>query len=275
MNNKPNHMKNRDAIVSDSETHGPGRPKYDDILAGRNCVNEALRSGRTLDSVYVARGERTGSIGAIIAKCRDQGVPIKEVAPIKLDSMCGGAMHQGIAAVTAAHEYASVDDIFALAASRNESPFIIMADEIEDPHNLGAIIRTAEAAGAHGVIIPKRRSAGLTITVARAACGALEYVPVARVGSLVAEIALLKERGVWIYAADMSGQPWCQTDFSGAVALVIGSEGQGIGRLIKEKCDVAVSLPMSGNIASLNASVAAGILMYEVARQKQGLKTKY
>ena len=182
--------------------------------------------------------------------------------------MCGGSSHQGVAAYAAAHEYADVDDIFAAAEAKGEKPFIIVCDEVEDPHNLGAIIRSADAAGAHGVIIPKRRNATLSYVVGKTSAGAVEYVPVARVPNLPSLLDELKERGVWIYGADMNGQSWCETDFTGGVALVIGSEGKGLGRLVKEKCDFIVSLPMKGRVNSLNASVAAGILMFEVSRQR-------
>lgn len=240
-----------------------------DLIIGRNAVLEALQSGRAVDSVMVARGERTGSIGKIIRLCRDKGIVVKEVDEKKLSYSCGHANHQGVAALAAAHDYAEVEDIFALAQSRSEPPFIIVCDELEDPHNLGAILRSAEAAGAHGVIIPKRRSASLSFAVAKASAGAIEYVPVARVANIPALLEDLKKRGVWIYAADMGGTLWCDTDFGGAVALVIGSEGRGIGRLVKERCDFTVSLPMAGKINSLNASVAAGILMFEVAKQRR------
>ncbi len=239
------------------------------LIIGRNAVSEALRSERAIDTLLVAKGERNGSIGRIIATCRDKGAVIKEVDKRKLDFLCGGGNHQGVAAYAASHEYAELEDIFSLAKERDELPFIIICDELEDPHNLGAIIRTAECAGAHGIIIPKRRSVSLTWAVSKASAGALEYMPVVRVTNLAATIDELKERGVWIYSADMDGKTYSQTDFSGAVGLVIGSEGNGVGKLIREKSDFIVSLPMKGKINSLNASVAAGILMYEVARQRQ------
>ena len=244
------------------------------LIIGRNAVSEALRSGRNIDTLLVVRGERNGSVGRIIAECKEKGVVIKEVDKKKLDFMCGQGNHQGVAAYAAVHEYSSVEDIFALAEERGEAPFIILCDELEDPHNLGAIIRTAETAGAHGIIIPKRRNASLTWAVGKASAGAVEYVPVARVGNLASTIDELKKRGLWVYTADMDGQNWCETDFSGPVALVVGSEGNGVSRLIKEKSDFVVSLPMRGKITSLNASVAAGILMYEVSRQRLGLKAK-
>ncbi len=250
------------------------RKQNEDVLAGCNCVREALRAGRPIDTLLIARGERSGGAGAVIAMCREKGIPVKEVAPAKLEALCGTKHHRGVAAVAAAHEYASVEDLFAAAEAKGEAPFFIIADGLEDPHNLGAVIRTAEAAGAHGVIVPKRRSSGLTVTVARSAAGALAHLPVARVANLASAIDDLKQRGVWIYAADMDGSPWCETDFSGAVGLVVGSEGEGVSRLVREKSDFILSLPMRGKISSLNASVAAGIVMYEVARQRLGLKAK-
>ncbi len=242
--------------------------KNNDLIIGRNAVLEALKSERAIDTLLVARGDRGGSIGKIIGECREKGVVVKEVDKKKLDFMCGGSSHQGIAAYAAAHEYADVDDIFAAAQAKGEKPFIIVCDEVEDPHNLGAIIRSADAAGAHGVIIPKRRNATLNYIVGKTSAGAVEYVPVARVPNLPTLLDELKERGVWVYGADMDGQNWCDTDFTGGVALVIGSEGKGLGRLVKEKCDFIVSLPMKGKVNSLNASVAAGILMFEVSRQR-------
>lgn len=239
-----------------------------DLIIGRNAVLEVLKSGRAVDSVIVAKGDRGGSIGKIIAECRRLDVTVKEADSRKLDYLCGHANHQGIAAYAAAHEYASVDDMLALARERGEPPFLIICDGLEDPHNLGAVIRTAETAGAHGVIIPKRNSASLSFATAKTSAGAIEYVPVARVTNLASTIDELKKNGLWIYGADTDGKMWCDTDMSGAVALVIGSEGAGLGRLIKEKCDFIVSLPMKGQISSLNASVAAGILMYEVSRQR-------
>ncbi len=245
-----------------------------DLIIGRNAVSEALRSERAIDTLLVVKGERNGSVGRIIAECREKKIVIKEVDKKKLDFMCGQGNHQGVAAYAAAHEYAEVEDILALAKERGEDPFIIICDGIEDPHNLGAIIRTAETSGAHGIIIPKRRNASLTWAVGKASAGAVEYMPVARVGNLATLIDELKEKGIWVYSADMDGQNWCETDYSGGVALVVGSEGNGVSRLIKEKSDFVVSLPMRGKITSLNASVAAGILMYEVSRQRLGLKQK-
>ena len=242
------------------------------IICGRNPVLEALRSGREIDRLFVAHGTGGGSVTAIIAKCRAKGILIKEISPQKLDYYCGGANHQGVAVMFASQEYATVDDMFALAETRGDKPFLIICDEIEDPHNLGAIIRTAEATGVHGVIIPERRSASLNATVAKAACGALEYVPVARVTNIANTIDALKERGVWVFGADMDGNDYTKTDFDTPCALVIGNEGKGIGALTAKKCDAILSLPMLGKINSLNASVAAGILMYEVVRSRKADK---
>ena len=238
------------------------------LIIGRNAVAEALRSGRSIDCVYLAKGNPAGSVLALVSKAKSAGIPVKETDPRKLDSMCGHANHQGIIASAAVKDYAKLEDIFALAQARGEPPFIIIADSLNDPQNLGAIIRTAECAGAHGVIIPKHRSVGLTWAVGKVSAGAVEYVPVVRVNNLANTIDALKEKGVWVYAADMDGTPWCDVDFSGAAALVIGSEGEGISRLVKEKSDYVVSLPILGKINSLNASVACCVLCYEVARAR-------
>lgn len=246
----------------------------EDIIAGRNAVTEALRAGRTIDSLYLAKGNRSGSVGAIIAKAKELGVAVKEADPKKLDFLCGHANHQGVVAVAAIKEYATIDDMFRLAEERGEKPFLIVADELEDPHNLGAILRTAECAGAHGVIIPRRRAVGLTYAVGKASAGAVEYIPVARVTNIAATLEDLKKRGVWVYAADMDGQDWCGVDYRDAAAIVIGSEGFGVSRLVKEKSDFVISLPMLGKINSLNASVACGVICYEVARQRRGIRSK-
>lgn len=254
------------------KTEQDRQPK-EDILAGRNAVSEALRSGRPLDCVWVARGERTGSIRPLLARCREQGVLIKEVDTRKLDAVCG-PHHQGIAAVAACKAYATLDELFDVAEKKGQPPFFVVCDELNDPHNLGAIARTAEAAGAHGVIIPKHRSAGLTSTVYKASAGAVEYMPIARVGNISETLKTLKKRGVWVYGLDMDGDTWCQTDLTGPLAIVVGSEGAGIGRLVREQCDGILSLPMAGQINSLNASVACGIALYEAARQRNGIAAR-
>lgn len=237
-----------------------------DVIAGRNPVSEAVRNGRAIDKILVARGEKSGAVVGILAKARDRQIPVKEVDKTKLDFLSGGAVHQGIIALAAAKEYSTVEDIFKCAEERGEKPFIVVLDELEDPHNLGAIIRTAECAGVHGIIIPKRRSASLSYTVGKASAGAIEYMHVARVTNIPVLIDELKERGVWVYGADMDGTDYTKCNFDGACAIVIGNEGKGISRLVREKCDVIVSLPMKGRINSLNASVAAGVLMYEAMR---------
>ena len=246
-----------------------------DVIAGRNAVSEAIKSGRPIEALHVRRGEgKSGSIIAILAKAKEKGILIKETDGRKLDQMCDGANHQGIVAIAGVKEYAQLQDIFDLAESRGEPPFIIICDELSDPHNLGAILRTAECTGAHGVIIPKRRSAGLSFTVGKASAGAVEYVPVVRVNNITDTLRTLKEKGLWVYAGDFGGTTWCEVDYQGPVALVIGSEGSGISRLVKENSDFIVSLPMQGNIKSLNASVAAGVFCYEILRQRTKMKSK-
>ena len=248
-------------------------PRFTDVIVGRNPVAEALRSGREIDKLLIAHGSNNGSVKALVAKCRERKIPVKEVASSKLDFMSGGAAHQGVALIVASHEYCSLNDILDYAAELNEPPFIIICDGIEDPHNLGAIIRTAEACGVHGIVIPERRSASLHAVVAKSSAGALEYMRVARVTNITSTIEELKKQGLWVYAADMDGQDWCSVDYKGACAFVIGSEGRGVSQLVKKSCDVTVALPMMGKINSLNASVAAGVLMYEAARQKQNIKS--
>lgn len=242
--------------------------KRSSLIIGRNAVAEAIRSERSIDCLYISKGTHAGPVLSLISKAKNLNIPIKETDIRKLDSMCGNSNHQGIIASAAVKDYAQLDDIFDLAKERNEQPFIIIADSLNDPQNLGAIIRTAECAGAHGIIIPKHQSVGLTYAVGKVSAGAIEYVPVVRVNSLATTIDELKARGVWVYAADMDGTLWYEVDFSGAVAIVVGSEGKGISRLVKEKSDYVVSLPVSGKINSLNASVACGILCYEIARSR-------
>ena len=250
----------------------PGTPADENIIAGRNAVGEALRAQREIDSLYIQKGELRGSVNKLVAIARDRGIPVKEADGRKLADLAGGENHQGIVAVAAAASYATVEEI--LQRAGDEPPFLVLADRVEDPHNLGAIIRTAEAAGAHGLIIPKRHSAGLTAAVARTSAGAVEHLPVARVANLTAVIQELKKENIWVYCADMGGPNWCGCDLTGGVALVVGSEGFGVSRVVREACDGVVSLPMLGKVTSLNASVAAGIVLYEIARQRQGIAAR-
>lgn len=243
------------------------RDAADNIIVGRNPVIEALRSDAQLDTIYI--NGSGGSLNLIKKLAKEKGVVVKEAQDKKLSQLANGASHQGVAAVGACAEYATVEDILQVSADKGTKPFIIICDEIEDPHNLGAIIRTAETSGADGVIIPKRRSASLNSTVFKTSAGAASYVPVARVSNLAACIDMLKENGVWIYGTDASGSDYSETDLTGAAALVIGSEGSGISKLIAKKCDFMIKLPMMGKITSLNASVAAGIFMYEALRQRR------
>ena len=240
-----------------------------EIIEGRNAVMEALRAGRAIDKLFINKGEVDKTLGHIASAARDKGVVVVECDRRKLDFMSQTHAHQGVIAVCAVREYCTVDDIFAIAEGRGETPFVIVCDEISDGHNLGAIIRSAECAGAHGIIIPKRRSAGLTAIVDKASAGAAEHMAIARVPNLPAVIRELKERGLWIYgtAADGQSDLW-HTDFTGPLALVIGSEGDGMGRLVRESCDFIVSLPMKGRVSSLNASAAAAITLYEILRQR-------
>ncbi len=241
-------------------------PEQADRLAGRNPVLEALKSGASIDTVYVS--SESGGLQEIIALAKQQGIPVKVVTDAKLSALTDGAVHQGVAADGACGKYVSVDELLQVAAERNEPPLLVICDGIQDPHNLGAIIRTAEAAGAHGIILPKRRSASLTMTVGKTSAGAVSWLPVARVSNLVATMEQLKKQGVWIYGADAGGTSYTRADMTGAVAIVIGSEGFGIGRLVGETCDATLSLPMRGKVNSLNASVAAGIFLYEAVRQR-------
>ncbi len=242
--------------------------KQSSVICGRNPVLEAVRSGREIDRLLVLHGASGGSITAIIAKCAERGILIKEISQQKMDYYCCGANHQGVAVMIAQQEYSTVEEILATAEERNEKPFIIICDEIEDPHNLGAIIRSAEACGVHGIIIPKRRSASLNMTVAKTSAGSLEYMKVARVTNISNTINELKEKGIWVFGADMDGAPYTDFDYDIPCAVVIGNEGKGIGKLVAKNCDAIISLPMKGKINSLNASVAAGVLMYEVVRKR-------
>lgn len=240
----------------------------DDLVFGRNPVMELIRSGRTVDKLFVAKGDREGSIVRVIAMAKDAGIPVVEAEKAKLDSMTRSSNHQGVVAITTEFSYCEPEDIIAYAAETGRKPFIIVIDGINDPRNLGAIIRTADAAGVHGIIIPKRGACGLTSTVFKTAAGACEYVKIARVVNISAAIEFLKENNVWIYGTDGSAENDIYgTDLRGAVALVLGDEGTGLSRLVRERCDHLVRIPMAGQITSLNISVAAGVAMYEKVRQ--------
>lgn len=241
------------------------------LIIGRNPVMEALKSGRDIEKLIVAN-DSEGSIKKIIAIARDKQIPIQFADKPALDRISGGGVHQGAAAYVSPYAYCDVEDILQSASEKNEDPFILILDGIKDPHNLGAIIRTADGAGAHGVIIPKRRASGITDTVVKTSAGAVEYVPVAKVSNIAQTLDYLKAKGLWIGGCDMDGEEYHKVNLTGSLALVIGSEGEGIGRLVKEKCDFIVSIPMAGRINSLNASNAAAILMYEVSRQRKYTK---
>ena len=240
-----------------------------DIIEGRNAVIEALRAGRAIDKIFIAKGDVDKTLGHIASRAREQGVVVVEADRRKLDFMSRTKAHQGVVALAAVRDYCEVADILAIAEERGEAPFVIVCDEISDPHNLGAIIRTAECVGAHGVVIPKRRSAGLTAIVGKASAGAAEYMAIARVANIPSALKELKEAGLWVYgtAADGASPLW-STDLTGPIALVIGSEGDGLGRLVRESCDFVLSLPMKGRLNSLNASAAAAVTMYEILRQR-------
>ncbi len=236
------------------------------IIYGRNAVSEALSSEKEIDTIFVQRG---AAVGNIISLAKKRGIVIKDVSEEKLSALAGTPKHGGVAAELCACTYAELEDIFEVSEAKGTPPFIIIADEIADPHNLGAIIRTAEAAGADGVIIPKRRSASLNATVFKTSAGAAAWIKVARVSNLVDAIKTLKKRNIWVWGMEADGSPFGKTDFTGGTAIVVGSEGFGLGRLVRESCDGVLSLPMNGKVNSLNASVSAGILMYEVVRQRE------
>lgn len=238
------------------------------VIEGRNAVIEAFRSGRTIDKVFVLDGCQDGPVRTIVREAKKHGAVLNFVEKERLNQLSETGRHQGVIAWAAAYSYAEVSDMLEAAAQKNEDPFLILLDGIEDPHNLGAIIRTANTAGAHGVIIPKRRASGLTATVAKASAGALNYTPVAKVTNLAKTIDELKEKGLWFVCADMDGEQMYDLNLTGPIGLVVGSEGQGVSRLVKEKCDYIASIPMKGEITSLNASVAGGVLAYEIVRQR-------
>jgi 23S rRNA (guanosine2251-2'-O)-methyltransferase len=241
----------------------------EDIIEGRNAVIEALKGDRTIEQILIAKGEVEGSINVILALAKEKRIVVKEADRKKLDSISETGVHQGVIAYVTPYKYYELEDMLQYAKSRNEQPFIMILDEIEDPHNLGSIIRTAEVCGVHGIIIPKRRNVGMTPTVYKSSAGAVQYMRVAKVTNINTVIEKLKEMGIWVYGADMDGKEYCfETNFDGAVAIVIGSEGRGISKLTKEKCDVLVKIPMKGQINSLNASVAGAIMMYEVMKKR-------
>ena len=247
----------------------PVETENDGIIEGRNAVVEALRAGVTIDKIYILKGETDATLGHIASTAREKGVVVVDADRRKLDGMSRTHSHQGVIAVAAAREYASVDDILNIAREKGEAPLIVVCDELSDPHNLGAVIRTADAAGAHGVIIPKRRSAGLTAVVAKTSAGAVAHVPVARVPNITALLKQLKEEGVWIFGTAMNGTTSLYSaDLKGPAAIVIGSEGSGMSRLVAQECDFTVSIPMKSDLDSLNASAAAAILLYEAVRQR-------
>ncbi len=240
----------------------------ENMTVGRNAVKELLASGRDIDKIFVQNGEREGSINLLIGQAKERKITIVEVERVKLDEMTCHAAHQGIVAMAAERDYSTVEDILAYAEEKGEKPFIVLCDGVEDPHNLGAIIRSAECCGVHGIIIPKRRSVGLTSVVGKSSAGAIEHMRIAKVTNLSQTIDELKERGIWFYAADMGGEPAYKTDLKGAIGIVLGSEGEGISRLVKEKCDFTVSIPLYGNVNSMNVSCASAVLFYEAAKQR-------
>ena len=253
----------------DKNRRPPQEAEADGLIEGRNAVIEALRAGTALDKMYIARGGTDAALGHIASTARSRGIVVAEADRRKLDGMSRTKSHQGVVAVAAVREYASVDDILSAAREKGEAPLVVVCDELSDPHNLGAVIRTAECAGAHGVIIPKRRSAGLTAVVAKTSAGAVSHLPVARVPNLTAALKELKERGLWVFGADAGGGTRLyDADLRGPAVLVIGSEGDGLGRLVREQCDFLVSIPMRGKINSLNASAAAAVVLYEAVRQR-------
>lgn len=276
MNNKKYGQEKRKAIKvpekycdqkSRGEAQSSGEPSG--VVAGRNAVSELLKSGRAIDKVYVRKGEREGSVTVIVAKAIEKGIPVVEVELSKLDFISGGANHQGIVAMAAMKEYVSVDDILDIAEKRGEKPLIVIADSIEDPHNLGALIRCAECAGAHGIIIPKRHAVGITPAVYKSSAGAIEYMAVAKVSNIATTIEYLKEKGLWIFACEAGGTPYYETDFNCPCAIILGSEGNGVGRLIKERSDFTVSIPMYGKVNSLNVSTAASVILCHAARMQR------
>ena len=240
----------------------------DSVIEGKNAVLEAFRAGKTIDRLFILDGIRDSTISSILREAKKNSTVLDFVPKSRLDEMCPGDRHQGVVAYIAAYEYATVDEILQSAADKNEDPFIILLDDVEDPHNLGAIIRSANCAGVHGIIIPKRHSSGLTSTVSKASAGAINYTPVAKVTNLVKTMEELKKKGIWFACADMDGTPMYDLNLTGPIGIVIGNEGKGVGQLVRKTCDMVASIPINGEIESLNDSVASGILSYEVVRQR-------
>ena len=276
MNNKKyGHEKRNSGKTSekycDKGTRDPGQngEEQSGIVIGRNAVSELLKSGRAIDKIYVRKGEREGSVTVLVAKAIERGIPVVESELAKLDFISGGANHQGIVAMASMKEYVSVDDILSIARERGEKPLIVIADSIEDPHNLGALIRCAECAGAHGIIIPKRHAVGITPAVYKSSAGAIEYMAVAKVSNIATTIEYLKEKGLWIFACEAGGSAYYETDFNCPAAIILGSEGNGVGRLIKERSDFIVSIPMYGRVNSLNVSTAASVILCHAARMQR------
>ena len=263
-----NNKNDRKPRYENSRTDNDGAEDFSEgLVVGRNAVRELLKSGRAIDKLLVQRGEREGSIVVLVAEAIERHIPVVESDKTKLDKLTGGASHQGIVAMAAEKEYCTVDDILNIASERGEKPFIVIADGVSDPHNLGAIIRCAEGVGAHGLIIPKRRAVGLTPTVSKASCGAIEHLAVAKVTNIAATVEELKEKGIWIFSAEAGGENYYDTDFNCPCAIVLGSEGDGVSKLVKDRSDYIVSIPMYGKINSFNVSTAAAVILAEISRQ--------
>ena len=262
-------LRKRPQMEAEPKRREEPRELPDDVLVGRNAVTEALKSGRGINKLWIASGDREGSVSEIAALAKERGIVVQYVERAKIEALAGGHRHQGVLAYVAPVPYAELDDILKAAEEKGEAPFLVLLDELEDLHNLGALLRTADATGVHGILIPKRRSVSLNATVAKTSAGAVEYVPVARIGNIAQTLKKLKEKGFWVAGADMDGEKaYYEADLTGPLVLVVGSEGRGMSRLTKEACDFIVSMPMVGRINSLNASVAGSILMYESMRQR-------
>ena len=266
-NNNNNYKENRKPRYENNKPQNEAEDYNEGLIVGRNAVRELLKSGRTIDKLLVQRGEREGSIVVLVAEAIERHIPVVESDKAKLDKLTNGASHQGIVAMAAEKEYCSVDDILNIAKERGEKPFIVIADGVSDPHNLGAIIRCAEGVGAHGFIIPKRRAVGLTPTVSKASAGAIEHLAVAKVTNIAATVEELKEKGIWIFSAEAGGENYYDTDFKCPCAIVLGSEGDGVSKLVKDRSDYIVSIPMYGKINSFNVSTAAAVILAEISRQ--------